>query len=303
MTVSDDAERLRSDHFFLAAQRWLHRQEVASVTLVCQHGSRAPLGTRKRPAVETPCCLQELPLHRLLDLWLAGVREVLAAPNSCCDEQQITLLAERWDALVGEQLTISTGRPTASRDTAWSLAANRVPVDRRGLLGLSRRTPLPWPTHDDDADDHERLLTTLRFAGVESLQRPVKAVALAAAGCTACGVCVLACPHDALTLNIDDTQASLLQAPDLCQGDQQCVSLCPVDALTVASPLSWEEVIEGRPRELATLEIATCQRCRARFPAGSGSRWCEACRIRRSDPFGSHLPAAALELLRARREQ
>lgn len=300
MSTPTESERALDDHFFLAAQRWLQRSEISSVTLVCHHGSQTPLGSRKLPAIEVPQCLQELPLHRLMDLWLTGVRQVVVAPNSCCEEDALSCAVERWDASFGEHLAITVERPKPSRNTTWSLSPTRLPVDRRQLLGLSRRSPQPWPTHDPAADDHERLLATLRFAGVTSLERPTSAVALAASGCTACSVCVHACPHDALTLSVNGTEASLLHSPDLCQGEQQCVSLCPVDALTVTAPLSWAEVMDGSPRVLATLEIDECERCRARFPAASGSRWCEACRVRRSDPFGSHLPAAAIELLRAR---
>ncbi|MDO5735648.1 MAG: ferredoxin family protein [Propionibacteriaceae bacterium] len=292
------AQPRRDDHFFLAAQRWLHLHEVSSVLLVCQ-GQSQPLGTRQLPAIEVPGCLSELPLHRLVDLSLAGVQEVSLTSGSCSPGCEAAVTLQGWNA-VADLLAFTVAHAAPARSWAWTVSPSRIPVDRRGLLGLTRQSSPPWPTHHGDADERTRLLTSLRAAGVATLGAPTQGVALLASGCTACGVCVQACPHDALSLAVDGTHTSLVHSPDTCLGEQQCVALCPVNALSVSAALSWEEVLEGSPRVLATLEVAVCERCQTRFPAERGARWCEPCRIRRSDPFGSHLPAAAIELLRAR---
>lgn len=300
VTAPGGDPRRVADHFFEAAHRWLHRLEITSVGLVCHDGRDRPLGDRTRPALEVSGCLQDLPLHRALDLWLTGVREVTLLRNTCCGEDALLPLSQQWAALLGDRLRVTTRAATPARNWSWSLAPHRVPVDRRGLLGLGRRSTPPWPTHDPTADDDARLLASMAAAGVASLALPPPGVALLASGCTACGVCVQACPQDALRLSTDGASVSLLHASDLCRGEQQCVALCPVEALSIHGQLPWVDVLERRPRVLATVETATCERCRARFPADSGLQLCETCRIRRSDPFGSHLPAAALALLRAR---
>ncbi len=288
------------DHFFLAAQRWIHRVEAPSMMLACSTGATTPWGTRQRPAVEIPGCLQELPLHRLVDLSLAGVENLALHPGHCCREADLREVVALWQQQLGDLVELTLIEASPARNWTWSLSPGRVPVDRRGLLGLSRRSTPPWPIHDDDADDHARLLTSLRAAGLATLEEPPPGLSLVASGCTACGVCVAACPHDALALVVDGSQSALVHFPSACQGEQQCIALCPVDALSIDSPLAWADVLDGTPHVLATLAMAVCERCRARFPAASRSRWCETCRIRRSDPFGSHLPEAAIKLLRAR---
>lgn len=298
-TASEQDRRQRDDHFFLAAQRWLQRNEVTSVALVCHRGQDLPVGTKRLPAIEVPGCLADLPTHRLVDLFLAGLGEVAAVSNSCCSAADLADVVAGWQDLLGGLSRFTTRDAVSARNWTWTLSPTRVPVDRRGLLGLRHVQP-PWPTHDAKADDHERLLVSLRAAGMTSLGEPPAALALTASGCTACGVCVAACPHDALALTTEGDQASLVHSPGACRGEQQCVSLCPVDALTVAGPLLWADVLDDTPRLLTTVRVAVCERCQAHFPASSGSQWCEPCRIRRSDPFGSHLPAAAIELLRAR---
>ncbi len=295
-----EESRPKDDHFFLAAQRWIHRNDVTSVLLTCHRETAVPFGDKRRPALQVPGCLQELPLHRLVDLYLAGASDVAVGVGPGCTEEDLRTVLESWNAMLGEHMSFSVLDPTPARNWTWSLSPTRVPVDRRGLLGLGRQSSPPWPVHDASSDDQMRLVESLRAAQMTSMEQPPAGLSLLASGCTACGVCVSVCPHDALSLIPDGSEYSLLHAPDACHGEQQCVALCPVSALSVDGPLPWAEVIHGTPRVLATLEMAVCERCQAPFPATAESQWCEPCRIRRSDPFGSHLPAAALELLRAR---
>ena len=301
MVDSLASERQRDDHFFHAALRWLSRNEVSSVSLACQHSQAMPLGTKRRPALEVQGCLQHMPLYRLVDLFLGGVRDVAVVHGDCCANTDAAIdIVSAWQSRLGELLVWSTIERKPARNWTWSLSPVRVPVDRRGLLGLSRQSENPWPVHDIDADAEHRLVTSLRAAGVTAIEEPPTALALVASGCTACGVCVAACPHDALTLIVDGAKTSLHHAPDTCQGEQQCVALCPVEALSIVGPLDWPTVLDGAPQVLATLQMVVCERCRTRFPTSPGQRWCETCRIRRSDPFGSHLPEAAIKLLKAR---
>ena len=167
MTQSHEAPPRRDDHFFLACQRWLQLHEVASVLLVC-HGQPRPLGTKHRPAIEVPGCLRELPLHRLVDLHLAGVRDVAVPPDACCPECDSAATIGGWSVL-GDLLALKVMEAAPVRTWAWTVSPSRVPVDRRGLLGLSRQASPSLPTHDVGADDRTRLLTSLRTAGVASL--------------------------------------------------------------------------------------------------------------------------------------
>ncbi|WP_066585700.1 4Fe-4S binding protein [Cellulomonas timonensis] len=128
--------------------------------------------------------------------------------------------------------------------------------------------------------------------GLEDVNSP--AVALSASGCTACGVCVQACPTQALTLQHNGGGAvaisTLLQNPSACDGCQRCVDLCPADVLTVAGQWRWSELLTDSTRGVATISTATCTRCGTQFPTTSGERWCQVCSYRRKNPFGSTLP-------------
>lgn len=299
MTTAVEQTRAQEDHFFNAVQRWLLRNEKSHIAMTCDDGLDLARGTTKRPGVQAAGCLRDLPLHRLVDLFLAGVLDVRLVPTTCCSANVLTELIGSWRSGAGGLLECDVDDIAPTNTWTWSLSPRRIPLDRRGLLGLSRHAP-PWPVHEPGDDDQARLVTSLRATGAPSMTEPPPGLALVATGCTACGVCVRACPHGSLDLIVNGSLATLQHAPDTCLGEQQCVSLCPVEALSVTGSVGWAEVLDGSPIVLASLQMAVCQRCQSRFPATAGQQWCEPCRIRRSDPFGSHLPQAALDLLRAR---
>lgn len=114
------------------------------------------------------------------------------------------------------------------------------------------------------------------------------AVALAASGCVACGVCVRACPHDALDLAHEAERSVLTQIPERCSGEQACVRLCPHDALSVAGAFSLFDLARTPTVELAVVATAGCKRCGARHPAAEGEL-CPPCAFRSRNAFG-HLP-------------
>ncbi len=50
------------------------------------------------------------------------------------------------------------------------------------------------------------------------------------ATCTGCGICIDACPHQALEM-VDGL--AKLTKPELCDGIGECVDACPVQAITL----------------------------------------------------------------------
>jgi formate hydrogenlyase subunit 6/NADH:ubiquinone oxidoreductase subunit I len=114
-----------------------------------------------------------------------------------------------------------------------------------------------------------------------------------AEGCTACGACARVCPTGALALVVDEEEYRLTFAPQACIGCGMCAHMCAPAGLTVSSHPSFAEVFESAA--VWTLQegaVARCQRCRAPYPAATGSDFCPICDFRRRNPFGSTVPLA-----------
>ena len=176
------------------------------------------------------------------------------------------------------------------------LDAAHMPLSRRQVLGLGGRAPRELPA--GYLDPHERLVAAVRALvpagapGLDELAGP--APRLAARGCTACGVCVQACPADALRLRHGGDGGlaitTLLHAPAACDGCRRCVDLCPADALSAAGTWPWSRMLGDGDVPVTTLTTARCGRCGTRFPSATGAALCPVCDYRRRNPFGSAMP-------------
>ena len=168
-----------------------------------------------------------------------------------------------------------------------------MPISRRGLIGLAgpRGRALPPAA----APARARLIAAMRAVATPTpalgaLPGPTRE--LTARGCVACGVCVQACPEQALRLvdgpvSDDVSISTLLLDPAACSGCARCVELCPSQVLALAEPITWDRLLAGAELPVVTVTTALCARCSVRFPASSGERLCPVCSFRRRNPFGS----------------
>ena len=288
---------------------WLSRQpQPVDLELACQEHPDPLLGSPHRVLVSMPTCLSALPDHFLLELLVGGADRVHVRVDGCGDptatRSRIAALSDLLEA-VGQPARLGAeGQPHTEATPRRMWDASHMPVSRRLLLPAPDDEPHPLPPEDDSA--HQRLVAAvarLRVAGTdlaEELAGP--AIMLTAEGCTLCGVCVRACPEDALRVeNLDDgAQAPvttvLRQRPSACNGCLDCVDLCPEDVLVAGPPWPWAALLDEDDADVAEIEKATCARCGVTFPA-SRERLCEVCAFRRANPFGSTLPPGAVARL------
>ena len=216
----------------------------------------------------------------LVDLAVAAGGTVVVEVGQC------PTAAAKFEALA--RLTagrVRAGSVASERQIVATLRVSQPPMTRRGIL--ARRAPEPVVVHASD-DPRARLVDSLRALGGDQVEGRAPALELDASGCIACGVCVKACPHDALELGTAGGRTALVQYPDRCQGERDCVVACPSQVISIVGHHDWGSVLAGRPLPLARLSTSTCQKCRSLIP--QGTTLCAACAARADDPFGVHLP-------------
>ncbi len=284
------------DEFHHSVLTWLAGTQTTAIVLAC--AGKAP-ASAALPTVILDGCVAELSPHRFVDLALAGVRTVAVADGSCPEGREAE--ARAAVKIVPGGLLVATSDVLPGR--ARILSVGQVPLARRGIL---RRTVTPdtvWPSPTPGSSRTARVVASLRAFATQLPDGdldatpgvPAEAVTLAASGCTACGVCVRACPTQALSLETGRGRATLQHLVGACDGHLTCVGSCPVTALSSSGTAPWDLVL-AEPQTLAEVDVATCSRCRGVFP-DDGTDLCEVCRARRHDVFGSYLPPAAAALL------
>lgn len=274
-----------------ALLRWLHAHDLPKeVVLACEH-SPADRPGRGRQLVVWKGCLSGAPIGVPAQLLALGVERVSVLP---CPLNSEGVLAQirRWQSLTPGLVAVAETKRAIWRGPE-PLHLGRIPLPRRALLGLGLRDAQPIPIKADDTTRTlaaiERLSERGQIGRGEGLHARLGGVRLGATGCTACGVCVQACPTGALALRPAAGASELWQRSELCRGEQQCVHLCPIGAMWVQGDMRLGDLLEEPERRLATVASARCARCGGVHPAEEGEL-CRVCAYRAANPFGSMMP-------------
>lgn len=277
-----------ADARYAAVGRWLSGAVPASVVAVCAEADAAASGGGT--VVRLDGCLARLPAHRLVDLAVASGGTVVVALDACAAAADAGPAVATLAALTGGRVVARTEAPDPAPPTTLVDVAH-PPVGRRHLF---RAAPGADPAGQEDQDEQARLVAALRALGVGG-QASAPAAALTVAGCIACGVCVQACPNDALVLVNAGGVSTLWHHAERCRGDGACVTHCPEHAVTPSGQLSWAIVLGGEPIQLARVSTRPCARCRAPITHDRPDGLCGPCSLRRVDPFGWDVPESLRE--------
>jgi ferredoxin len=265
--------------------RWVANEApVPEIELACaDHGDPA-VGPRREMVVVVPGCVAAVPAVCYLELAAAGAERVIVG----CSGPQIDYARRLLEAVDGACVLEASPPPGGKPRSVYNL--HELPVSRRRLFARSssRRQ-----------EDAPRTTRTRAIAALQALRRgPTPGLATIAAGaavleangCTACGVCVRACPVGALSLDSNGREAVLAVTVAACADCGRCVDLCPPHALTRRGAASWAALLaEREPHPLARIGTRHCVRCGAAFPASGSGELCDVCAFRRNNPFGSRL--------------
>ncbi len=277
-----------------ALLRWLNTIDPPGAALLCCAHAELPPVPGGEIGVRLAGCVAETGIDLPAQLLAAGIPRlgIVDCPQRPDDAEA---RVQEWSRVLDgvESPPPVPKRRIRRRGPVFDLSAPTVP--RRLALGLG--VPLRLPI-DPGLPERDRALAALRVLAEQGRARLPEAagepgspaaVALTVTGCTACGVCVRACPHDALELRLDQGVSTLSHRRDACLGDLDCVRLCPEQAISEAGALTLLDVAQHGSVELAAVATARCARCGAQHPAAEGE-YCPTCSFRVAGAFGSRLP-------------
>lgn len=291
-------DRERADHRFATLLRWVTGTRPERLIVLCFDAPADAAGAGAT-ALRLAGCLADLPAHRLVDLALASGGSVVAAHDACPAAAALPHL-EPLPALTGVRVTVRAQTPEPGQP-AVVVDEAQPPVGRRFLV--RRPTEPPVIEHAADSDDQARLVASLRALGVLGVPDgttdagAAPGVALDVTGCMACGVCVRACPHDALALTHTADVSTLTQRPDRCHAEGACAAACPEHAIRLGEPHAWATALAAEPVAVARLRTRACGRCGTRITVDRPGGLCALCARRRTEPFGWDVPDAVRDRL------
>ncbi len=276
---------------------WAARlEEPAAVRLVCAEAADQVRADKDENVVVWRGCLATLPAALPFELLTLGASGIVL-DRTGCEANWPTA----WDEIalvagVTDRITVQTEAPADGRTPKRLLDADAMPVlRRRSIFGLGAVNQEAAPELPDQGTPQQRLRAVARKLASQ-LEEPAPApedgwragaLNLVSQGCTACRVCVLACPTEALALESASGRAGLGFDPSLCTGCGICVLRCDPNALSENGRLGAPALLAG-PVLLELFEVRTCERCRTAF-RGSG-KYCPVCEYRVANPFGHTMP-------------
>lgn len=265
--------------------RYLSAGEVPeTLILACDHSPR-PRVPRPACALHYDACWGEAPLGTIAQILALGVGHIDFVP--CSRDGGLGRLLQLGEEFFPGRLDLWETPHQGGLAGNW-VEVSQLGVSRRSFLGLSSDCPL-----DLNANWQERSAQAFALLGVsEPSPDPPPSWTLQVNACNVCGVCVAACPHQALSLTPDPEDANLLTlTQDLarCEADGTCLKLCPERTLAVQGHPTWAEIHNNATRTLTAVKTKVCPSCHNRFPATAGEL-CPLCVFRQDHPFGSAMP-------------
>ena len=249
--------------------RWLFAHDLPEeVVLACKHTEVPKLG-RKRQAVVWNGCLMDAPIGIPAQILALGIKRVGVLPCAV-NPAEVAKQRDTWESLTPRLVYDAGMLKTAIFRGPEVLAVGAIPMPRRVVLGLGLRDKPPISLKGDDTSRTLESLEVLAAKGLvrrgEGLESKLGGLRIGVSACTACAVCVQACPHNALTLLHHET-GSVLWQTSVCRV-RRCVQ--PPDqgmwfrrhALVVLDELSvfrQSAVCEMRRRHPASERL--CQVC------------------------------------------
>jgi ferredoxin len=296
--AQDDHDDLRS------LLRWVADQSARpNVEIVCAHETSAVRSPSDATVVGLDGCAAELSLASYLEMVSGGVAQLTVLAPNCPMVERIEATVAAANRLLSSYPDVSVvaletqhQRPRGRAGThVYDL--HRLPVSRRRLLFLARleRSWLP----DVQAGQRARTVAALcRLGGDGPLPEAIRdlfapSALLAATACSACGVCVRACPTGALRLDQSESDVgtfTLTSALSRCIDCGRCVELCPSGVLVRSGQADWARLGDQESATVAICSVQSCDRCGGNLAGSKASKYCPPCQFRIQNPFGSKQP-------------
>ena len=223
--------------------------------------------------------------HTLIQLQTKLPADAPVVPRTTVDIDRPPVSRRRFFKSISQLGKESVGAVLAEEPVDPALLGRFVPVSERlphfvppqrvrVLSFLEDKTDVPPepapPVHDSDG------------------ALPVFDVVVSPEKCTACGLCARFCPTGALTFLSDETRFALGFFPAICLGEDCgiCQVACPEDAISLEKIAPTPAVLSKQPRYLVAGELAKCSMCGQPIAAGDEHpSTCYACRPHQNFEF------------------
>ena len=308
--------------------------DVETLELVCAAHANPGYGPVSSTAVvRIGGCLACIGPATLLSLLAAGTRRIVVRADACegcspwnaggglrgilTETREILAAvgqAERlpdWSNAAagpwGERTVVDANNPPVSRRDMFRLLAAQAPGVVATVMGLETAAPAVEERKTPPVERRRLANALRRMTGLQSdappdvrmlhARMPQAFSSLAVNDdCTACQVCVRACPTGALDMPATENAYRLLLDVAACVHCGLCIQLCQPGASSQAGPPTVRDFLATEKRELHAGQLRRCPQCGARFGGRPDARLCPVCEYRTTHPFGSVMPSSPVRM-------